>query len=1185
MLMKPILSPQRKKSLTYSVFILLILGTFILGYFYYYIPKNKETLQKNGFVILKTIADNVQAKNSGRVNFYKNIFRNTPHIDSIQKLLDQNQVTALIGYSKSSIKRDKRSGLGKDPSFSKLRIENKYFIYSIAGGADTLVFSEPASSFLQPMLVTQKTELFENYALINIEDKESNLLFHDTTLALRSDIKLNNLLSDSISSYFPGFRDIASQNFNQKMFYYPFEVDSVQLVLCGFVQTKHYNEAIRQVPFHFTYPLAIVFLLLLVFLPILKFYIMDSSEQVRIRDLALFGLSVFIGSSVITLVIIQSLLWKVEEERAAENLKKLSAQIKKSFTQELDEIYHQLSTLDSVRKNDGSLRERIDRGTTVNYSDNILRFIRTLNKNNEAFHAFDRVSWINSTGMQIVKAEMKGDPLFTNVKDRAYFQAFETNNPLFLNRADSIRIGWEPVYSWTNGDFNILISKETEGFIVAMATKMHSLVNTILPVGYGFCIIDKEGKVQIHADVNRNLRENLFEKAEPSDEIMGAVAARQAQTINNVTIYGKLHTMHVDPLKGSPYTLVTFYDKGFIVPINMRILIFALLFCLFSGAICTILWLTLSRITFKKHPLLYCPMDCLTWLSPQKKEATYYFHAFIFLIFYVGLFLVFIGLYRSSVVSNYTVFSLVFLTPLNIVCVLFAMRAAYNNAIEKFEVKQQQKINRRVIWIAAIHAAITATFYYESMNLKWPIDITFILFQCIFVLWILVYRLFGKKYSVFSINKMENYQQGYNWMATMLVICLSVLPGGLYTWYAHNQEIIQTVKKQQLHLGNSIQDRSYLFQNISGMNDSSLIPENYFNRLFFEKGIYTINSDTAYKEERSRIFLNSHAKNQPHEQFYFAIAEKLSNRYYDPELYPALKDSADDNSWGWLVKDSLVHLRYTRPLPLRHAGFTDQSVLYLKSELPERFRFLTTDHIDWLLMLFVVIALLLWGLFRWIGINTANVFLIKYINSAKDIGHLKLKVVNDYNAKVSPGDCIKDDEIFAHHNYKNYTVNTEENVLNRYEKEVLATVQKGRGLYDYIWKECSQKEQYLLYDFARDGLVNFKNTKEIYALISRGILLIDDDKLRLFSPAFRAYLVMKTDTAEINQLHKEQQKNSAWGAFRGPLLLLLLGFAAVIFFTQEAMFQKILALAGGIGTIISLVPKFFSGGNSKPPDT
>ncbi len=36
-----------------------------------------------------------------------------------------------------------------------------------------------------------------------------------------------------------------------------------------------------------------------------------------------------------------------------------------------------------------------------------------------------------------------------------------------------------------------------------------------------------------------------------------------------------------------------------------------------------------------------------------------------------------------------------------------------------------------------------------------------------------------------------------------------------------------------------------------------------------------------------------------------------------------------------------------------------------------------------------------------------------------------------------------------------------------------------------------------------------------------------------------------------------------------------------IFFTQEAAFQKFIALAGGIGTVISLVPKFLAAGGSK----
>jgi hypothetical protein len=67
-------------------------------------------------------------------------------------------------------------------------------------------------------------------------------------------------------------------------------------------------------------------------------------------------------------------------------------------------------------------------------------------------------------------------------------------------------------------------------------------------------------------------------------------------------------------------------------------------------------------------------------------------------------------------------------------------------------------------------------------------------------------------------------------------------------------------------------------------------------------------------------------------------------------------------------------------------------------------------------------------------------------------------------------------------------------------------------------------------------------------------------------------------------LNKKYHQNSSWQAIKKPLLLLLLGCAVMIFFTQEAMFQKMLAVAGGLGTLISLIPKIFMGISNKPAE-
>ena len=73
-----------------------------------------------------------------------------------------------------------------------------------------------------------------------------------------------------------------------KLFYYPFQVDDVNLVLCGFIKTDIYQARLRNIPVTFIYPLVVCFLLLLIFLPVIKFYLMGVNEQVKFSQLDLF---------------------------------------------------------------------------------------------------------------------------------------------------------------------------------------------------------------------------------------------------------------------------------------------------------------------------------------------------------------------------------------------------------------------------------------------------------------------------------------------------------------------------------------------------------------------------------------------------------------------------------------------------------------------------------------------------------------------------------------------------------------------------------------------------------------------------------------------------------------------------------------------------------------------------------
>ena len=292
---------------------------------------------------------------------------------------------------------------------------------------------------------------------------------------------------------------------------------------------------------------------------------------------------------------------------------------------------------------------------------------------------FDRISWVNDNGEQTFKGELYGSPVFTNVGARNYVQVFKKGVPYFFDSTHR-GFGWEPIYSWTNNEFNISISLKLRDKIVAMASKMYSLVNTILPAGYGFCIVDEEGNVQVHSEGNRSLRENFLQKTDKPNALKDAIVSRQSKSINYVEAYGRLHMMRIEPLhKSMPFYLISFYDEGYINPVNLRILIFTLLLCVVFFAVCAIIW-WLPGPKRASVPIVYCKMDFLDWVIPKSRESDYYYHGFMYTVVYLLSISHLFFLNRYYEIGNFNILNLVIVTPINIILVLYCMRVAFNPA-------------------------------------------------------------------------------------------------------------------------------------------------------------------------------------------------------------------------------------------------------------------------------------------------------------------------------------------------------------------------------------------------------------------------------------------------------------------------------------------------------------------------
>src|SRR5438128_10204699 len=111
---------------------------------------------------------------------------------------------------------------------------------------------------------------------------------------------------------------------------------------------------------------------------------------------------------------------------------------------------------------------------------------------------------------------------------------------------------------------------------------------------------------------------------------------------------------------------------------------------------------------------------------------------------------------------------------------------------------------------------------------------------------------------------------------------------------------------------------------------------------------------------------------------------------------------------------------------------------------------------------------------------------MKYMRAARDVVHKlrrhpkanEVNVSNDWIREYFVTKNLKQESylkhLYNHEDYAKYVSTTDERELNKFEKEILGQIEGGKDLYDFIWNKCTDKEKYLLYDFAYDGLMNYK---------------------------------------------------------------------------------------------------------------
>lgn len=395
--------------------------------------------------------------------------------------------------------------------------------------------------------------------------------------------------------------------------------------------------------------LGALLLLAILSLPFLRVMLMGRWEHVNVMDVYLLSLSLVLMSGLLGLAL-GDLTYDQRLGRTVDGqLAALATQLNRSLHTEVRSALGEL-----VRRS----REFQDRGDAGRIRDH--RMADSLRSRVRIFPAiprdlstdsarvafldtalegrylnFQMVFWTDPAGEQVAKWTPRGENTRrVAVDDRPYYTRIREGNgwsldggEIGLARGRAVPYYLQSLRSKTTGEHLAALSlpfcwsgdwssqpcpRDARGVAVIIAA-LASIDQPVLPPGVQFAIVDPDGQTLFHSRPDRNLDEDFFEETGGDPTLRSLVAARVDGRLNAVYM-GRPSRLQVQPITGTPLTLVLVHDDRYLGTVHFQTLFLAL--ALFAGWV-VVLWLLFVFMEFATP-------GRLQWAWPARGEPQRY---------------------------------------------------------------------------------------------------------------------------------------------------------------------------------------------------------------------------------------------------------------------------------------------------------------------------------------------------------------------------------------------------------------------------------------------------------------------------------------------------------------------------------------------------------------------------------
>ena len=475
------------------------------------------------------------------------------------------------------------------------------------------------SSLIQPFLsarIGSQPDQFQNILIAEADTARVILQYDNSQVRLASLDKLTvagdgKKIDLKEISQTSNMADISLAGANYRLFSHPLTVSlpstdsarSATWIVTGLIKSDYFQSEAWSLSIPYTILIIFGFVVaVLVFSwPFLKLVLVGPKDRFRTHDVYLLVFATMIVLAVVTAFGLYVYVYRAVEAQMDQQVKTLGDDLKTNFRAELTQALQQLETLgnnqnlldrliaeEEAREKNGAPKKKQggDLGSNVSEAEqkheardelacdptdpnfynlahtNKIKILPCL----MAAHAttypyFEMVAWIDKTGMQRAKWTVKDyTTQYVSVSDRAYFQNIQKKH--FYEFAGH-KFWLQPIVSRTTGRNQVEISQQVKNsdWTIAFDTRLLSLMDPVVPDGFGYLIINNEGDVLFHSDEVHHLGENLLQECDDNRELRSAIIGRTNSEMD-ASYSGQDHRLFVTTLEGFPdWSIVAFRSK------------------------------------------------------------------------------------------------------------------------------------------------------------------------------------------------------------------------------------------------------------------------------------------------------------------------------------------------------------------------------------------------------------------------------------------------------------------------------------------------------------------------------------------------------------------------------------------------------------------------------------------------